>query len=1048
MSEHHDHNHQQDNSSAPVGAPTEVDTRYWQNLEQWAGDPEFRKYVDQEFLSSPIREGAMDAKEEGWARREFLKLMGASLAMSAAGCVRRPIQKIVPYNKQPEEVTFGVDNWYTTTWQDGSEGFGLLIKTREGRPLKVEGNPKYPINGQGTSGRAQAHILSLYDPERAKGAEKNIQNKDKGKERSNRDTITTKWEDADKVIVDKLSKGGVAVLVPSLNSPSTRAVISDFGQAFGAQTYVWDPISYEDVREGAKQSFGTDSIPVYRFDRAKIIVSIDCDFLGTWLQPTTFQKQFGVNRKAAADMNKLVVFESTYSLTGANADLRVRIKPSQQLTIAMALLNELRGGVENGAAFKKAIEEMGIEKAFWDRLVSDLRGARGQTLVVAGGLNSQTEDALNLQLAVNAINAALGNEGSTVDAGSTYPGLTGSHGQLKNLILAMEKGQIKTLIMGKVNPVYGSPLGKRFVEALKKVETLVSTSERNDETSVYADYLLPDHHPMETWGDSEVVSGVYAIQQPTIQPLYDTRSFQLSLMTWAYLANKGPKRLTENESYYDYLRAFWRSEIFSKHGGGKSFEDFWENALQAGVVGGDRLENKGSGRSLRSVATLNSLKPKKAEGFELVLYPTVMMRDGTLSNVSWLQECPDPVTRIVWDNYVSLSIGTAEKLKLKKNDVLEITLGDQKMNLPVLIQPGLHDDVLAVAVGYGRWSAGKIGNKVGINMYPWAKDTESGVVFSGIPVTAKKTSLSYMLANVAGHNSMEGRKIVVEATLEEYLKNKAANNHNHPVWSIWGGHGYNGHKWAMAVDINSCTGCNACVVACQSENNIAVVGRKYVLQGREMHWLRIDRYYVGDPANAETVFQPVMCQQCDNAPCETVCPVLATVHSSEGLNDMIYNRCVGTRYCSNNCPYKVRRFNWFQYVKVIEKPLHLALNPDVTVRQRGVMEKCTFCVHRIKYAKSQARIEKRELHTDEIKTACQSACPTEGLVFGDLNDPKSKVSAMFKDERAYALLEEFGAAPSVRYLTKLRNNNKAQRHEGVDQHHGSKPQNAPAGDHA
>ncbi len=1013
--------HQQD--------PQEIDTRYWQSLEQWAADPDFRKYVDEEFLSSPIREGAMDAKEEGWARREFLKLMGASLAMSAAGCVRRPVQKIVPYNKQPEEITFGIDNHYTTSWQDGSEGFGLLIRTREGRPLKVEGNPKHPFNGQGTSGRAQAHILALYDPERVKGAQKNIQNKDKGKERSNRDTISTKWEDADKFIVEKLNKGGVAVLTSSLNSPSTRAVVSDFAQAFAAQSYVWDALSYEELRESSKLSYGTDSVPSYRFDRAKIMVSIDCDFLGTWLQPTAFQKQFGETRKADSGMSKLVVFESNYSLTGANADLRVRIKPSQQLTVAMALLHDLQGSAPS-SVFKKALDEMGIDKAFWNRLVADLKAARGQSLVVAGGLSSQTIDALPLQLAVNAINSFLGNDGITVDHANPYPGITGSHKQLKTLIEQMEKGAINTLILSKVNPVYASPLGKRFVEAMKKVDLVVSTADRNCETSMYADYLLPDHHPMEAWGDSEIVAGVYTIQQPTIQPLYDTRSLQLTLMTWAYLANKGPKRLTENESFYDYLRAYWRGEIFPKFGGGKTFDDFWENALQVGVVGGDRLDSKGSSRTLRTVAALESAKPVKKTGYELVLYPTVMMRDGSLSNVSWLQEAPDPVSRITWDNFVSVSINTAEKEKLKKNDVIEITLGDKKLNFPVLIQPGLHDDVLAVSVGYGRWAAGKIGNNVGINMYPWAQDSDNGVVFSGQSVQLKKTTLSYMLANVAGHSSMEGRKIVVEATLEEYLKNKGANNHNHPVWSIWGGHGYNGHKWAMAVDLNSCTGCNACVVACQSENNIAVVGRKYVLQGREMHWLRIDRYYVGDPKEAETVFQPVMCQQCDNAPCETVCPVLATVHSDEGLNDMIYNRCVGTRYCSNNCPYKVRRFNWFQYVKVIEKPLHLALNPDVTVRMRGVMEKCTFCVHRIKYGKNQARLEKRELKADEIKTACQSSCPTDALIFGDVNNPDSKVAKLVKDQRAYALLEEFGAAPSVRYMSKIRNNNKAHRHEG------------------
>lgn len=1039
----HDHNHE---PADQTPGKSEVDSRYWQSLEQWSGDPEFRKFVDQEFLSSPLREEATNVQEEGWARREFLKLMGASLAMSAAGCVRRPVEKILPYTKQPEDVTFAVDNYYSTSWSDGTEGFGLLVKTREGRPLKVEGNPQHPINGQGTSGRAQAHILALYDPERLRGPKKNIQIMDKGKERSNRDTINVSYEDADKVISEKLKEGGVAVLTGSILSPSTRAVVSDFAQAFKANTYVWDAISTEDVRLGQKESYGTDLIPSYRFDRAQVMVSIDCDFLGTWLQPTTFQKQFGSTRKADQGMSKLVVFESNYTLTGANADVRVRIKPSQQLTIAMALLHDLMSKGEGNKIvggdsfetlpFKKAVEGLGIDKGLWDRLVTDLLKNKGRSIVVAGGMTAQTEGALKLQVAVNAINSVLGNDGVTVDYANPYPGIQGSNSDLLKLIEAMESGSVKTLILGKVNPVYASHLGERFALALRKVKTVVATSDRNDETSIYSDYLLPDHHPMETWGDHEVVSGVYTIQQPTIRPLYDTRSFQLSLMTWAYFANQGPKRLIENESFYDYLRGFWKSDIQPKVGSGQAFEDFWEGALQTGFVGGGKLEQKSSGRGFKSTL-LKNLKPQVQDGYELVVYPTIMMRDGSLSNVSWLQEVPDPISKVCWDNFAAISLGTAEKAKLSEGELIELTVNDKKIKVPVHIQPGLHDQVIAVSVGYGRTLAGKIGNKVGFNAFPLIQQ-KSVAVAAGIPVTVRKTGVKYQLANTQGHNSMEGRKIVVEATLAEYLKDKAANNHNHPVWSIWGGHGYNGHKWGMAVDLNSCTGCSACIVACQSENNIPVVGKKYVLQGREMHWLRIDRYYVGDPKEAETVFQPVMCQQCDNAPCETVCPVMATVHSSEGLNDMVYNRCVGTRYCANNCPYKVRRFNWFQYVKVVEKPLHLAMNPDVTVRMRGVMEKCTFCTHRIKYARNQAKLEKRVVKTDEIKTACQSSCPTNALIFGDLNDPESQVAKRFKEQSAYALLEEFGAAPSVRYMTKIRNNDQATRH----------PEKAHEGGHA
>jgi molybdopterin-containing oxidoreductase family iron-sulfur binding subunit len=384
---------------------------------------------------------------------------------------------------------------------------------------------------------------------------------------------------------------------------------------------------------------------------------------------------------------------------------------------------------------------------------------------------------------------------------------------------------------------------------------------------------------------------------------------------------------------------------------------------------------------------------------------------------------PDPITKIIWDNYVMVSLATAEKNNLKEASVVELTVGDQKMELPVHIQPGLHDEVLAVAVGYGRTRAGKVGNGIGQNSYTLISAQGKEVRFAGLPATFKKLSKKYELACTQGHHSMEGRNIVAEATLKDYLKKPDAGTQKAHVWSIWSGHQYNGHKWAMAVDLNSCTGCSACVISCQSENNIPVVGKKYVLEGREMHWIRVDRYYTGDPANAEAVFQPIMCQHCDNAPCETVCPVLATVHSDEGLNDMVYNRCVGTRYCSNNCPYKVRRFNWFNYAKLIEKPMHMALNPSVGVRVRGVMEKCSFCVQRIQDAKTVARNEKRKLKDGDVKTACQTGCPSEGIIFGDMNDPESEVAKIFKSEpRAYALLEEWHAAPSVRYMTKIRNN--------------------------
>ena len=1017
MSETHSHEHNH-NHHDHAAVESKRDSRYWLSLEQWSQDPEFQKIAEKEFLTSPLQS---EDGQDGFARREFLKLMGASIAMaSAAGCIRRPVQKIVPYNKQPEEVTFTVPNYYTSTFFDGSEAIGLLVKSRDGRPLKIEGNPNTSNKGA-TNVRAQAHILSLYDPERVQGPQRNLLNKGK----TNRDTISAKWEEIDDAVVKQLAKGGVAVLTGALNSPSTRAVVGDFCQAFGAKHYVWEPLAHEEIREGRKASYGDDSVPFYRFDQAKVIVSIDADFLGTWLMPTTFTRQFSSGRKDIQNMNKLVVFDSNYSLTGANADVRVRIKPSQQITAVMGLAHAV---AQKMGAMKPALEpfanaaaELKMDPALMAKLAEDLVANKGKSLVVAGGLPTLTSQARELQIAVNFLNSMLGNEGATIEAG--IPGLTGSYQDMAELTDSLNKGNVKTVIIHGCNPIYALAEGAGFKEALKKASLVVYTGDRNDETGRQADYIVPDHHALESWGDNEIGRGLYSVHQPTMRPMYDTRSFQLSLMSWAFSANKGPKRLITYETFYDYLRSVWKEEIFPKSGKGQSFDDFWDTALQQGVVG---TLAAGSAKTFKADA-LSSVKPVKSEGFELVLYPTVQLGDGSLANISWLQELPDPVTKICWDNYVSMSIATADKLKAKEGSMMELKVNGKTVQLPAHIQPGLHDDVLSVPVGYGRTAAGKVANGVGLNAYELVAFEKGQPVFSGAKVEISNTGHKYDLANPQGHHSMEGRQIVVEATLSEYMKDKSAGQHKHHVFSIWSGHAYNGHKWGMSVDLNSCTGCNACVVACQSENNIPVVGKKYVIQGREMHWIRIDRYYVGDPANAEAVFQPLMCQHCDNAPCETVCPVAATVHNSEGLNDMVYNRCVGTRYCSNNCPYKVRRFNWFNYAKLIESPKHLALNPDVTVRVRGVMEKCSFCVHRIKEGKNHAKLEKRELKDGDIKTACQQVCPTDAIIFGDMNNPESKVAQLFKDQRSYSLLEEFHAAPNVRYMTKIRNNGEATR---------------------
>jgi MoCo/4Fe-4S cofactor protein with predicted Tat translocation signal len=1018
---------------------TSRDEKYWQSIEEYSKDEEFAKLAQTEFLSSPLSEDEANESEGGWARREFLKLMGASLAMATASCVRRPVQKIVPYSKQPEEVTLGVPNYYTSTYFDGSETLGVLVKTREGRPVKLEGHPDHVITQGGTSARSQAAILSLYDPERLKGPRKNLFNE----KRTNKDTVNTTWDAADTAISEQLKKGGVAVLTGAMASPATRSVVSEFCQGFKADHYVWEPLAHDDVRAGQKASYGEDIVPVYHFDRAQMIVSIDADFLGTWLTPVTFTKQFSKTRKDFSKMSRLVVFDSNYSLTGANADIRIRIKPSLQLEAIMGLLHELivvqgKSSFATNAQLKAALtayagaaKKLGMEAELLKRIANDLWDHRGKSLVVAGGLAASTSHSLSLQVAVNLLNSILENDGKTVEGGKGLAGLKGSNESLLELVKRMNKGEIKTLIIHRSNPIYALTENSGFAEALKKVEMVVCTSGRMDEIAQHAHYVLPDNHDFETWSDAEVAPGVYSLQQPTLRALYDTRSVQLSMMTWGYLAKQGPQRLLAYETFYDYLRNFWKEEIFPSHGKGQSFDAFWDRALQEGFVG---QEKDASARSFKadSISQIKTAKPVAEGSFELVLYPTVQLGDGSQSNIAWLYELPDPVTKITWDNYVSVSLATATKLKVKDGSLMKLEVGKDSLVLPVHVQPGLHDEVMAVAVGYGRMMGGEVGKGVGQNAYQLAQVVNGNVVHSGLSVSASVQKGTYQLAQTQQHHSMEGRQIIVEATLRDYEKKKEKIIHRHPTWNIWSGHQYNGNKWGLAIDLNSCTGCSACMVACQSENNVPAIGKKYVIQGREMHWIRVDRYFTGTPENAETVFQPVMCQHCDNAPCETVCPVLATVHTDDGLNAMVYNRCVGTRYCANNCPYKVRRFNWFNYAKLIEKPMHMALNPDVTVRVRGVMEKCTFCVHRISQAKDKARQEDRKLRDGDVKTACQTACPTEAIVFGDMNDPESKLSKRFKDDRAYTLLEEWHAAPAVRYMAKIRNN--GQESKTTDKH--------------
>ena len=1053
--------------------------KYWLSLEQWSRDRDFQKLAGEgrEFLH-PL---PSQKETEGlWERREFLQLMAASLALAGFGCMRRPTEKIVPYVKRPADVSLGKDNFYSSSYYDGEEGFGIVVRTREGRPVKIEGNTHHPVNQGGLSSRAHAHILSLYDPERLQDPQKNLFNEQK----TNKESVRAPYPTADKDIVSQIKKGRTAFLTGEWPSPSSEKLLRDFCKNFSCAHFVWNPLNHSALAGAQKLCYGKALVPRLALDRARLIVSIDCDFLGTWLYPTGFNRMYSKGRSANRDMNRLVVFESLFSLTGANADWRVRIKPSAQLDLTLSLAYGLmqKGFVKAKwpSGLKKpsadSYKNFAVSKKDWDYLINDLWNNRGQSLILAGSAGGG-QKAQALHIAVTWLNHLLKNDGYTVDYRHPYRTWTWAQRNITSLIKKLEEGKIKTLIIHRTNPLYTYPEQERLRRALKKAELVVYTGDREDETGRQAHYILPDHHDLEKWSDWEFQKGTLSIGQPTIRPLYRTRAFEEGLMAWASAMNK-KAFLRGSKSWYEYVKQNVKTL--------RPLNFSWDGFLKSGVSvkNPEDLKIRFPARSFRAQAlfalarfvkkegerelSANRLADKNVVGgrYELLLYSTCGLKDGALANVSWLQEFPDPVTKICWDNYLCVSPADARKNNLQEGQVVQLAppaernvassaketvartgstatsiststksqavpadslervvdLSARPVKVPVHIQPGQADGVVALALGYGRERAGKIANRVGVNAWPLVKVSDKGEpVFSAWPVSITATSKKMPLANTQGHHSMEGRQIVVETTLQKYLQNPGGAIHRHKVFSLWSAHEYPKHKWGMVIDLNTCTGCSACITACQSENNIPTVGKDMVLQGREMHWIRVDRYYKGTPEEPSALHQPVVCMHCDNAPCETVCPVAATVHSDEGTNDMIYNRCVGTRYCANNCPYKVRRFNWFNYAKKVEKPLNMAMNPDVTVRSRGVMEKCTFCLHRIRGAQAQAKLENRALKDGDVQTACQQSCPTGAIVFGDLKDKSSEVYRLFHREDSYSLLEELNTKPAVRYQVKVRN---------------------------
>lgn len=995
---------------------------YWKGLEEMNKTPEFVEKSKNEFAEPlPIEEllegSGLSAVTP---RRDFLKAMGFGLgAVSLAACNVAPVIKSVPYLIKPEEVTSGIPNYYASSYKGGS----ILVKTREGRPIKIEGNTNCVINNGGLGAQAQAAVLDLYDVSKLKGP------LFKGAERS--------WDDVDEHVKGELNKiqasgKTIAIISSTINSPSTKAVIADFTTQFPATKQVTlDPVSYAGIINANAKSFGKAVLPQYRFDKANVIVSFGADFLGSWISPVQFTKQYVSNRNLASleakKMSRHIQFETGMSMTGTNADSRIAIKLSEEGPALLALYAAVTGAsLGNTSLGNNKVAESAIKLA-----ALELISAKGAALVVSGSNDIAT------QTIVNAINVALGSYGVTIDLDNPSFQFSGNETDFVTLLADMNAGKVGAVLFLESNPIYSLPNAKAFSAALKKVSLTISFADREDETAALCQIIAPNHNFLEAWGDANAVEGYYSLIQPTIKPIYNTRQAEQSLLNWS----NNPVK-----DYYTYVRNNWEKSVLLTVG------KKWDDILQAGFVA---LPAKVvspptfSGNVGAAAAIISAHSKSIAKDIELHIYQSVAIGSGNQANNPLLQETPDPVSKVTWDNYAALNPKFAESLGIAEFDVVTLKSGQHQIDLPVLLQPGQAQGTVSVALGYGRTNAGKVGNGVGKNAYPFLT-WSNGTFQSANNVTITKTGAVEELAQTQTHHSIEGRNIIREATFAEYKKDSAhgSGNHGekHKTYDLWNKYEQPGHNWVMAIDLNACTGCGACIVACNTENNVPVVGKDEVRRRREMHWIRIDRYYTfneegkkvteekeinhleGRMENVSVVHQPMMCQHCEHAPCETVCPVLATVHSTEGLNHMAYNRCVGTRYCANNCPYKVRRFNWFNYWNdsrfdnyLNNEFTQLVLNPDVTTRSRGVMEKCSMCIQRIQAGKLKAKIEKRVLVDGDVKMACQQTCPANAIVFGDANDPNSEVSKALKNERTYYVLEEINVQPGVGYATKITN---------------------------
>ena len=964
---------------------------YWRSLDQLADTEEFQVFLQREF---PRQAAPMEA---GLERRDFLKLLGASMALAGlSACARPPLahEKIVPYVKQPDQITPGKPLFFATAVTYGGYAEGVLAESHQGRPTKLEGNPDHPASLGATAAVTQAQVLSLYDPDRSQAY-------------ANGGTAST-WEDASAALAGALAAlpngEGFALLTENVTSPTLASQIEEFlGKYPAARWYQYDPLHPDNAVAGARLAFGTDATAVHDLSKAAVVVALDADFMNSGPARLADARAFADARRirrSTDTMNRLYQFETSPSNSASLADHRVALKPSDVAALAAALAAAL------GVQAPNATRPAAVSHELFDALVADLKANQGTSVVIAGEDQPPVVHAL-----AHAMNQALGNVGKTVNYLQPAAARPAVHrDELTALVAGMNDGTVKALVVFDANPVYTAPASLDFASALAKVPFTARLGLYPDETAAAVDWTIPQAHFLETWSDARAFDGTVTIQQPLILPFYNGKS-----------AHEVMAALNGNATAagYDIVRNYWKANVTG------SFDDFWRESVYRGTVAGSRAAaaNVTAGAVTAALPT--------AAPIELKLVLDASLLDGRFANNGWLQELPKAFSNLTWDNAALVGPATAEELKLKTGDMVKLSSNGRDLEAPVWVQPGHAPGAVTLALGYGRTHAGKVGSGVGVNGYLLLDHTVSGAAAA----TVTKTGAQYELASTQMHHSLEGtgerRYIVRSGTLAEFKEAPEHPHFVHPVAhheaDLYPNYEYKGYKWGMVIDQTVCTGCNACVVACQSENNIPIVGKAQVSKGREMHWIRVDNYYSGSIDAPEFFHQPMPCQQCEKAPCEPVCPVGATVHDSEGLNVMVYNRCVGTRYCSNNCPYKVRRFNWLQYAELATDATEMSLanNPDVSVRSRGVMEKCTYCTQRIATARIDASNEDRKIRDGEVVTACQAACPTQAIVFGDLNDTGSRVAGVKASPLNYWMLEELQTFPRTTYLAKVKNPNPA-----------------------